>query len=52
MFLCVMKNNLRLIFYSVKSPAYAGDFFGARKDDETALTIVKGFFRNKIKNSY
>lgn len=38
------KNNLRLIFYFVKSPAYAGDFFILRKDNETSLEIVKVIF--------
>ncbi|CDL82804.1 conserved hypothetical protein [Xenorhabdus szentirmaii DSM 16338] len=44
MSLCVTKNNLWLKFYSIKSPAYAGDFFGRRKENETVLEIVKDIF--------
>ncbi|CCW31320.1 conserved hypothetical protein [Xenorhabdus nematophila F1] len=46
-----MKNNLRLKIYSIKSPAYAGDFFAHRKDDETDLEIVKDIFQEVNKNS-
>ncbi|CDG15806.1 conserved protein of unknown function [Xenorhabdus doucetiae] len=38
-----------MIFYSVKSPAYAGDFFGVRKEDETALETVKVIFEKTYK---
>ncbi|PHM44747.1 hypothetical protein Xmau_01460 [Xenorhabdus mauleonii] len=43
------KNNLRLIIYSIKSPAYAGDFFADKKEDETDLEIVKVIFEETNK---